>query len=172
MALLLMLLYLAAVLFAWFSLVYLIPWTLRDMFSHRLWRLRDQLADEIFAGAYQDPQRAKLLLAQIQMLNERREDISPGKIWLLRANDPSALLASSVEPLVGLAEEDEPQLKEHATTLLRLINHHARFETPSGWLTCLLLHEPVKPKDIGRLLGLDRQRDVIDRELADLTELQ
>lgn len=159
MAFLTMLLFLAPVLLLWAFVVHLIPAALRDTFSHKLDTLHNHVLDEIAAGSYQNPERAKLFVQQIESLNQQNDDLSPGKIMLLRSVAGNIPAVTSVKPLAGLGTDDEERLKQNAAELLALINRHARFETLSGWLTLGLWRQPIKPKDVHRLLCVGEQRE-------------
>lgn len=139
---------------AWVSFWHVIPGALRSLFVSHLWRIRDELADATLTDRFENRNRAVILLAQVAELIKRAEDISVGKLLLLRALDPSGALVQ--DRLAGLASDDEPLLRDYADRIRYAANRHARWMTPSGWLLFWLPWRPVKDSDISRLLAVDR----------------
>jgi len=154
------LLFLAVVslpLLAWASVFFIIPGTLRDFYTYSLWRLRDQLVDEIIADGYDDKAAAVKVLSYVRVMIDSANDVSPARIWLLRGLSRS--LKPALPDLTHLSDGDRLRLQAHLDELARLSTRHARRGTPSGWLLGYLLGFQVSLRDTALLLEMARYSD-------------
>jgi hypothetical protein len=125
-----------AALFAGFCLAKVIPACNRSMFRFRLWKLRDELADEIRAGVFHDSARARELMVLTEDVIERAAEVSAGRLLLLHAAARGRLhyLTEAAIGLEGLDEHDLPLLTARCRTLEWVMRRHVMFGSPVGWL--------------------------------------
>jgi hypothetical protein len=155
MAFLLFLAFIGSVLFAWYSVFWIIPGGMRESYVTDLRLLQAKIVDEIRDGSYKDKQAAAAVLDYVKAMIDNVREVSPAKIWMLRL-----VFRSSRPVLIDLSqrstEADRPRLQAHLEELERLSTRHARWGTPSGWLVGWLSGFRVGLRDTALLLEASR----------------
>ena len=128
---------------AWGSVVVIVPSCARSHTRYRLWRLRDNLFDEIRHEAFKDPAPAEALLSFVETSIVCLGELSLIKLVLLRL----ATLGVGPRPksfwdLIGDASPADKRLLEpHIDELMGAAVKHVFLGSPSGWI-CIVVATP------------------------------
>lgn len=158
-------------LFSWVCLFKIIPDCLLSMFRYRLWRQRDELADEIREGAFDHDEAAREILHRIECYIRLAPQLSPLHIGLMRLSLIGVEIKdkSWIPDLSALSEAEQKVLLGRLEQLAETIGNHVLLETPTGWATILfglillpfaLIYERIRDGhgEFGKLVAEARQR--------------
>lgn len=143
------------VVFAWYCAFKIIPTCLLSIFRYRLWRLRDEIVDEIRHGKYHGTKQPRALARDIECFIEGAPDISPLNIGLLFLS--SWGVHPPADDLFDFSDadrRDQRRLSKHVNEFQRTLTRHVFLHTPSGWL----LIAPALP-----FMGLYKLKDILRR---------
>src|SRR5664279_2002615 len=128
-------------LFAWFGLIKIIPSCNLSMFRYRLWRLRDQLADDVRDGAFQETTQPQVLVRFLEGVIELAPEIGALKLgamrWSCRHVQSPELFAREV--LEALDPRDREIMERRLDELRQIAVRHVLFGSPSGWVLTFIL---------------------------------
>ncbi|HEU5253513.1 MAG TPA: hypothetical protein VFU16_09345 [Solirubrobacterales bacterium] len=145
MTVLLALALVGALIFFWVCLFKIFPDSLLAMFRFRLWRERDELAKEVRAEFYAQPEPAEQVVKLIEHYVELAPQLSPLHIVLMRLSE--LRMQDDHSGYIDLGElepEERAQLESRMERVNDLLTNHAMLETPSGW-GLLLIGLPFVP---------------------------
>jgi hypothetical protein len=111
---------------AWFSVAFVVPWSLRSLFRYRLWALRDQVMDEVLAGEV-SREDALRVLERIEFTIRNARDLTALRLLGLH-------LATRSFPRVEEPVFDDPRVRKHNHKLAELVVNHVMWGSPSGWI--------------------------------------
>lgn len=128
------------VLLAWVCIFKIIPDCMLSMFRYRLWRQRDDLAQDIRDGVFQHKEPALEVLGHIECFIRLAPQLSPLHILLMRLSMAGIETerASWKPDYRGLLEAEHHNLDQRLNRLERTIANHVLLETPTGWATVAL----------------------------------
>lgn len=130
-------------LFAWFSLFWLVPSNLCAMFRYRLWRIRDELAEEIRSGSFDHDEEPERVVEAIECFIESAKDLTPMRIALMVAfaRPPASVRRGGAAPLSlkGLSDADKQLLGRYIRSFNGIVTGQVFFGSPSGWLMSLII---------------------------------
>jgi hypothetical protein len=128
---------------AYATLVFILPSCARSQFRLKLWALRDQVVDEIFAGCFEDTRQPRKFVAAVESVVGSAEHLSLLRVWLedLASDEPGPPEHLRVD-LATLSAPDRERLTRHVELFHRLIIRHALVGSVSGWLF-LLVTKPL-----------------------------
>jgi AcrR family transcriptional regulator len=124
---------------AWACLFRIVPSCCTSLFRYRLWALRDDVVDEIYAGRYDDPSGARRFVEFLETAIEAASELSALKLTLVHWSARGLTLhqASSLEELLGFAamsQGDQDVVRPHVDRFQRATVRHALLGAPSGWM--------------------------------------
>lgn len=130
----------ALALLAWFSVFKIVPSCTVSLFRHRLWRMRDKVADEIRGGTFEDTEQPKRYVALLEGAIEAAPELSPLNLLLARLTWTDSMKKLEQLPLRldDLAPTDRAVLEKHLEELHNAVLTQMLFGTPSGWLVSLV----------------------------------
>ncbi|HTB70204.1 MAG TPA: hypothetical protein VK707_04420 [Solirubrobacteraceae bacterium] len=126
--------FVALALFAGFCVARVIPACSTSVFRSRLWQFRDELADEIRANAYRDPERAKTLLREVECIIEKAKDVTAGRALYMQIFGRRLRSFPQDFPLDGICAQDRERLARHCDWLEWALSRHIYLGSPLGWL--------------------------------------
>jgi hypothetical protein len=129
----------AIALFAWASVVRIVPFCAVSVFRYRLWRLRDQLVDEIRHGKFDDIEQPKVLVSLIEATIAGAKDLTALNLLLVRLAAPRGVSPPQLLNLDDLNPRDRELVEGHLHGLLRAMAIHTLRGTPSGWICSIVL---------------------------------
>ncbi len=125
-------------LLAWASLFKIVPACATSSFRYRLWRIRDEVCDEVAAGEYRDPEQAQALVRLLEASIENADDLSALNVWMLhvasRGKTPPDIF--HLDDLVAM---DKERLRQHLDRFEVALVKKALGGTPSGWVALVAL---------------------------------
>lgn len=128
----------ALALLAWFSLFKIVPDCATSRFRYRLWRLRDDLVDELRRDAFRDPERARRFVWFIEGFIEEADDLSAlNWVWWSTATRGYKCDDYPLD-LESLQTEDAARLQRYRDELVWAIFLKVMAGTPSGWIGAVI----------------------------------
>ncbi len=124
----------ALALFAWACVFRLVPGYALSHHRYELWRLRDELADDIRRGAFSDQRQPRQILRLVERSIESLDDISTLNMLLFRVSLRGVRNWSPPWDLAAADPADRAQLERQVECLENTLVKHALIGTPSGWL--------------------------------------
>jgi hypothetical protein len=166
--------FMALAIFAWVSLVKIVPSCAASRYRYRLWRLRDGLADDIRGGGFESSNAARKIVSYIEVAIEDAADLTALHVllffWTNRVdvslNDPLALRE--------LGHRDRVRLEETLSEVENAFLAKAFLGSVSGWLLTLPLLPAVATaalRDSGRPKFLKNAASQIRNDLAASNQL-
>lgn len=127
-------------LLGWISIFKLVPACSISLMRHRLWRLRDQLVDEIRQGEYHDAVPAEILTFRAEAVIEHASKISMLNLALLRLSQKGApeLVDRLDLSMKSLSDDDRTRITAHLEEFETALFTRSMFGTPSGWIATLV----------------------------------
>jgi hypothetical protein len=127
-------------LFAWFGLIKIIPSCNLSIFRYRLWRLRDELADEVLDGSFQDAAQPRNLLQFLEGVIELAPELGALKLVAMRWSCRHVRIPELFDPetLDALHPSDRAIIERRLNELQQIAVRHVLFGSPSGWLLTFL----------------------------------
>jgi hypothetical protein len=129
----------AIALFAWASVVRIVPFCAVSLFRYRLWRIRDQLVDEVRHGKFDDIEQPKILVSLVEATIAGAKDLTALNMLLLRLAAPRDVSPPHPLNLDDLNPSDRELVEGHLHRLLREMAIHTLGGTPSGWICSIVL---------------------------------
>ncbi len=122
---------------AWIGLFILTPLNLRSLFRYRLWRLRDDIVDDVLAGRLpREPAVTSLITATESLIQNAR--CVTWTTWLLSPNVPEeyrlAYRAHIETSFNRLSPDQQARLSEYRKNLEACIVRQMTVGSFSGWL--------------------------------------
>jgi hypothetical protein len=119
---------------AWASLFKVVPDSATSRCRYRLWRLRDQLVDEIRHGEYEDPRPPELLVEYIELGIEDAGDLTAANAVLFHLT--TRRLESPPDPFdfSTFQPRDSALVKERLEEFEGALLSKVFFGSPSGWV--------------------------------------
>ena len=134
---------LAAALVGAFCLLFLVvPSCQTTFFRNRLWRIRDDLADDVRAGRFADHREvANELYRHIDIVIRFGADLSPAKVTLFHVFSIGVEKTESWDENFSVVKDDDDRerLKEHYKRVRSAMVFHFYGGSPSGWLLFALV---------------------------------
>jgi hypothetical protein len=128
-------------LFAWFGLIKIIPSCNLSTFRYRLWRLRDQIADDVRGGAFQETAQPQVLVRFLEGVIDLAPEIGALKLgamrWSCRHVQSPELFDR--EALEALEPHDREIMEQRLDELRRITVRHVLLGSPSGWVLTFIL---------------------------------
>jgi hypothetical protein len=130
----------ALAIFAWISLTKIVPAYATSRYRYRLWRIRDDLADDIRHGKFDQRDAPKRVLFFVDLAIDDAEDLSALNMFLFAwtfwgnqeiPDDPLALAAAS--------PRDQNLLGERLASINSALLAKLLFGSVSGWLITIAL---------------------------------
>src|SRR5947209_7687017 len=122
--------------FAWLSAFAIVPACSASRFRYRLWRLRDELVDEVRAQKFVNTDVPKRLIMIVERAIEEASNLSALNILLFRL---AGGFASSPFDLKDLVPSDKELITNHLREFDSAIARRALGGTPSGWIALIVL---------------------------------
>jgi hypothetical protein len=114
---------------------YVIPSCARSIFRYRLWRLRDDLVDDLRGGTFEDVEQPRRLVREVETAIRAARDLTVFRVVLF------TMLARGHEPpereevdLSVLSKPDRERLGRYMKTFHWLLTRHVLAGTVSGWI--------------------------------------
>jgi hypothetical protein len=129
----------AVALFVWACLFKVIPNCLLSLFRYKLWRQRDELAQDIRRGEFEHRKSAEMVLEEIECFIEGAPQLSPFNIGLLYLSARGVVVVPEDRLVLrNLPTDERARLESTLDAFHRTVAKHVLFGTPSGWLVVLL----------------------------------
>lgn len=128
----------AVALFAWFSLVKVVPDCATSRFRYRLWQLRDELVDDVRHDEFSNGERARRFVSSFEWAIEQAADLSALNLILLHISRPHSDRADPLA-LDGLDPADAQRLGAYREKFEVAVATKALLGTPSGWIALVLV---------------------------------
>ena len=129
----------ALALFAWACVFKLVPGYALSHHRYELWRLRDQLADDIRHGAFRDQRQPRQVLRLMERSIENLDDMSTLNMLLFRLSARGVPEWSPPWDLAAANPSDRKELERRIESLENVLVKHALLGTPSGWLSMFVM---------------------------------
>jgi hypothetical protein len=126
-------------LLAWACIVWIVPSYATSHLRYRLWRLRDELVDDIRAGKFDDDEQPRELVAIVESVIERAAEFSALNVVLLRLSVGRRFRPPHPLKLDKVSDRDRERLEQCLEGLLDAVMVKSLLGTPSGWLMCVVL---------------------------------
>jgi hypothetical protein len=126
-------------LFAWFCVVRIIPSCNVSMYRYRLWRLRDQVADDVREGVFQDATQPQRLVRFIEGIIVLAPELGAVKLAIMRWSCRHVPDAKYPFDLQALRPQDRKIMEARLNELGTLTARRILFGSPSGWCLTLVL---------------------------------
>jgi len=126
----------ALVLFASVCVFKIIPSCNVSQLRYRLWRLRDDVVDEIRGDVFSKDDQPRRFVTEVERLIANSQELTPFRLFLLYLSArpfrlPRPDRAFDLDALRG---RDRAVMSKHADALERLVVRHLLTGSPSGWL--------------------------------------
>jgi hypothetical protein len=128
---------------AWASIAIIIPWSEAERFRCQLWRLRDQVTDDMLADNL-PRQEALQLRNQIDMFLSIVHQATVANMLLVRLLLMKRLPQGSLSTQ-NLESRQGELLEDYRRSLYRSANRHLLVRSVSGWLTALVFWTVIIP---------------------------
>lgn len=121
-------------LFTWAALIKIIPSCATSRFRYLLWKMRDDLVDEIRHGQYENVDQARRLVTEIEVAITHATELSVANVVLVtrffkNVEMPRNLLLD----LDALSSSDRQRLQPKQEVLYREMTWHLLIRKMSGW---------------------------------------
>jgi hypothetical protein len=173
---LLTLILIALALFSWASITKIVPSYATSRYRYRLWRLRDDLSDDIRRGKFDQEDGPRKVLAFIDLAIEDAEDLSALNMilfaWTVVAGQD---IPDEPLELGELSPHDDRLLMERLEAVDSALLAKTLFGSVSGWVITLVLTPFViysAMRDSGRPKILARASDRIQTDLLRSNEME
>jgi hypothetical protein len=123
---------------AWAALFRVIPTCASSLFRYRLWRLRDQLVDDIRNEEFRDNAQPMELVCMIEAVIAGAQDLTAFKAWAAHATSRGLAIPDSLR-LPHAHPRDKDRLEKVLNELYAAMLSKALLGTPSGWLFSIVL---------------------------------
>ena len=132
---------LALAFLGWVSLFKLVPACSMSLMRYRLWRLRDQLVDEIRQESYDNATAAEILVSRTEAFIEHAPKVSLLNLTLMRLAHRGSpeLIDRLTLSMKDLNTDDHARVKAHVDEFENAMLARSMFGTPSGWISILVL---------------------------------
>lgn len=131
----------ASVLWAWFCVFWLVPRNLRGMFRYRLWRLRDELADDIRSEEFERTDEPRRVLRAVECFIASADVLTPFRVGMILALawPKRRMLEDGDQPLSlrGLSPDDKKRLGAYIKRFNTTVSHQIFVGSPSGWFLAI-----------------------------------
>lgn len=176
MTALLTLILVALALFSWVSITKIVPSYATSRYRYRLWRLRDDLSDDIRRGRFDQEDGPRKVLALIDLAIEDAEDLSALNMilfaWTVVAGQE---IPDDPLELGELSPQDDRLLMERLEAVDSALLAKTLFGSVSGWVITLVLTPFViysAMRDSGRPKILAKASDRIQTDLLRSNEME
>jgi hypothetical protein len=109
------------------------------MYRYRLWRLRDQVADDVREGVFQDATQPQRLVQFIEGIIVLAPELGAVKLAVMRWSCRHVPDAEYPFDLQGLQPQDREIMQARINELGALTARRILFGSPSGWFLMLVL---------------------------------
>lgn len=125
------------ILLSWLGVFLLVPMMLRSISRHRMWEIRDQIADDILHEKIAKSDAAYALLDQIESRIKYAHRLKLWTIWCF-PNPPQELTYEfdrrMQEQLKNITDHDREILIEHHWLMAKITFMHVALTSPFGWM--------------------------------------
>jgi hypothetical protein len=125
----------AGAVFGWLGLVFFVPSNLRSLFRYRLWRLRDQMVDQVILGKLPPIPFVENYIRMIEVVIMRTSQITLLH-WAWAPTSSSAVerFESDLREAERILSDDQKRLLEQSRGQFQgIIVHRLLFGSVSGW---------------------------------------
>lgn len=134
----------ALAIFAWVCIVKIIPDCARSLFRYRLWRLRDELVDEIRAGTFENDEMPKVLAAVVEGTITVAPEATLARM-LMAAWTCRSMQVPELFDFESLGRGDRRLLEKRFSEYRQIAVRHILLGAPSGWILTALVGVLVVP---------------------------
>jgi hypothetical protein len=126
---------------AWLAIFMVVPSCMQSMFRHRLWRLRDNIVDQIRGDGLAEPGPFRDLVHEVECAIIAAPEVSPFRIGLLRAVSGNFMRDAKVESFdpENVHPSDRRLAEAYVAEFRAAFFRQLLFGSPSGWILFLLL---------------------------------
>jgi len=158
---------------AWAGVLFVIPWCQRGQFRQNLWRLRDEITDDVIDGKLSYHPAVNQLREHIDFSIRYAQDITFANLMVVLVSAGRVLRAqiAAAEPgcLEGLPPDQAARLGEYRRRFGKLVSKHIISGSPSGWLAAILIFLLLRPywRFTGNGTNQTRPKDVVARTVSE-----
>jgi hypothetical protein len=126
---------------AWLAIFLVVPSCMQSMFRHRLWRLRDNVVDQIRGERLVDAEPFRKLVREIECAILAAREVSPFRITLLRFASRDLLRDAKFDYFdpADVDVSDRVLAEGYLNELRAAFYRQMLFGSPSGWLLLIVL---------------------------------
>ncbi len=129
------------VLYVWLGITVLVPRMLRSISRHRIWQLRDEIADAVITKKLAHSDAAKELITRIETVIRHADSLSLWTLMFIPKSDEGSReeYSSSIKNIrAKLSREELEQIDAYEKRFSRLVAIHFLTTSVLGWVVCAI----------------------------------